>query len=309
MRTIDKGTAPACLTDAVAHAETHGYDWQNLSSGCKEDVRQALHAEQRALCAYCSRRIQPASFHRISAPSGTKIEHHAPRSLHAERMFDWDNLLAVCGGQEHVGDDVVSTCDTARGNAPLNVHPALPSPPTPERVFEFRRHPPEDQEPPFPGVWIHGKTPEAQSDIDVLNLNAEHLVRRRRDAQAQIAQRLASAGGNANRIRSILNGAWLACTEGDERGLTEYAPMLRSYILQRSPELTPSCSSELPPRDRSAGRHPPRATGIPPSPPPARSGAPFAPSKLGPAGTRSLPCLRLRGLGRRPARGACSPVA
>ncbi len=79
--------------------------------------------------------------------------------------------------------------------------------------------------------------------------------------------------------------------------------------LQRSPELTPSCSSELTPRDRSAGRHPPRATGIPPSPPPARSGAPFAPSKLGPAGTRSLPCLRLRGLGRRPARGACSPVA
>ncbi len=82
-----------------------------------------------------------------------------------------------------------------------------------------------------------------------------------------------------------------------------------SPVLQRSPELTPSCSSELTPRDRSAGRHPPRATGIPPSPPPARSGAPFAPSKLGPAGTRSLPCLRLRGLGRRPARGACSPVA
>ncbi len=94
-----------------------------------------------------------------------------------------------------------------------------------------------------------------------------------------------------------------------QRGQTAYKLVFCVFILQRSPELTPSCSSELTPRDRSAGRHPPRATGIPPSPPPARSGAPFAPSKLGPAGTRSLPCLRLRGLGRRPARGACSPVA
>lgn len=228
MRTIEKGPAPGCLAGAAAHGATHDYDWKDLPGDCKEQVRQDLFTAQAGLCAYCCSRIGPVAFRREVAPAGMKIEHVLPRSgPDKDRMFEWDNLLGVCGGEQLWQGRWVQTCDTARGNRPLTIHPGTPSPPRPEAVFAFHRWPPEGGEPPFPGVWIHGLTWEAREAIDTLNLNAEHLVRRRRSAQKALGTQLQ----RSRRTNAVLRGAWRRCTTPDEQGrLAEFAPMLRAYL-------------------------------------------------------------------------------
>lgn len=81
-------------------------------------VIEALCREQGQLCAYCMKRISPNTAH---------VEHVVPQSKCAPSQdVDYDNMLAVCDGNEGAGSRGVLTCDRARGDVPLKVNPLRP---------------------------------------------------------------------------------------------------------------------------------------------------------------------------------------
>lgn len=87
----------------------------------KQDVRDALHAEQRGLCCYCNGAIQ-------STAAAMKIEHRVPQ--HGEhgdptRDLDWTNLFGACPGRiaPRVGREVLH-CDASKGDAALGFDPS-----------------------------------------------------------------------------------------------------------------------------------------------------------------------------------------
>jgi uncharacterized protein (TIGR02646 family) len=97
-------------------------DW-NDNSFNKAPVRTALVAEQGHLCAYCMQRIEDAHT--------TTIEHWEDRaSLKAsgnnQKIFEYNNLLAVCKGHLYRPDGKDKHCDASRsdGNRPLSVKPS-----------------------------------------------------------------------------------------------------------------------------------------------------------------------------------------
>lgn len=169
MRTIEKGAEPPCLAELRREARrieretgkpSTGGDW--APKDCGEPIRDALCRDQYGLCAYCMRRIRPRG-------DAMKIEHFVARTDDPTLMYEWHNLLGVCTGVLKVGPDGSTyTCDTARGDRRLHVHPAKP-PPTPEAAFIVERT---------------GKMrPEGKGaifDSATLNLNADVLVSDRR---------------------------------------------------------------------------------------------------------------------------------
>ncbi|NMM95005.1 hypothetical protein [Bifidobacterium oedipodis] len=84
------------------------------SLSVRDELLKALIEDQRGLCAYCMRRIEPRNAH---------IEHYIPRHCDwyqgkrtlDELSVDYRNMLAVC--KEN------GTCDATRGNAELTVDP------------------------------------------------------------------------------------------------------------------------------------------------------------------------------------------
>lgn len=116
---INKGKAPKALTDALAELRSTpnaSMSWNEIRD--QRSVREALCSEQGGLCAYCMRRITADSSH---------VEHIVPQSLCAPGQdVAYDNMLAVCDGNEQSGSENALTCDRARGNAPLTVNPLRP---------------------------------------------------------------------------------------------------------------------------------------------------------------------------------------
>ena len=106
MRTIQKGREPASLTEYRKQPDA---DYDNYTD--KAALRQALVAEQRALCCYCQSRIR-------ATPEGMKIEHWQCQSGHPERQLDFSNLLGACRGNEGHSFDR-QHCDTRKGNNAL----------------------------------------------------------------------------------------------------------------------------------------------------------------------------------------------
>lgn len=106
--------APPCLD---AHRRRLEATYGNLSAACREEIVSALLRDQGALCAYCMRRLRYET---------TSIEHriagHGDRAPHA---LDWQNLLGVCPGGEGL-PRAQQTCDTHRGNAPIEIDPVDP---------------------------------------------------------------------------------------------------------------------------------------------------------------------------------------
>ncbi len=229
MRRIEKGNEPSCLAEVRREArrieqETEkapqGDDWD--LKGCAEFVRRSLCAEQFGLCAYCMGRIEPRGYH--PGRGGMKVEHFTPRSENARRMYDWDNLLGVCGGRTVWGGEEVETCDKARGNRPLYIHPANRSP-DPEEVFTTDNH-----------GSLRASTHHAENDLRVLNLNAEHLILSRRGVIDRIRQKL-SKDDSPKALRRLYHEA----TTPHAGSLPPYAPVVTRYLERkmRQHKLTP----------------------------------------------------------------------
>ena len=97
----------------LTYRKTAGKDayWDGFPE--KEALRDRLLQDQGGLCCYCMRRIKQ---------SNMKVEHYLSRSLHPEHALSWSNLLAACTGNEGQLKSL-QTCDTAKGNADLQIDP------------------------------------------------------------------------------------------------------------------------------------------------------------------------------------------
>jgi len=147
----------------------------------KHHVRQALLEDQRFLCCYCMRSIDPDKHQHV------RIEHHQSQST-GERDLAWDNLLAVCSGARKLRgrakDDASArkvprseqTCDNHKRDEPITINPLTTSVDAIRYLNDGR---------------IEHPVAELQEDIDErLNLNVGFLVDARIAAREELIERL-----------------------------------------------------------------------------------------------------------------------
>jgi uncharacterized protein (TIGR02646 family) len=114
MRAITKGPEPPSLT---AHRLTPHSDYENYAR--KDDLRDSLTTEQRALCCYCMGRIR-------SGPTAMKIEHWQSQTHYPAEQLSYPNLIGACLGGEGQPWHL-QHCDTRKGDRDLRWNPANPS--------------------------------------------------------------------------------------------------------------------------------------------------------------------------------------
>ncbi|MCX4239895.1 HNH endonuclease family protein [Paraliomyxa miuraensis] len=186
-------------------------------------MRHALAAEQLGLCAYCMRRIDPSRGARDDKPraGGMRVEHWVARSDSDDgrsRVFEWSNLLGVCGGileASHGG--VEHTCDKIRGDRPLELHPA-------QRELDVQslfRYTAEGE--------IRSDDPRARHDIDVLNLQARTLRARRREVWQRQGAKL-RRDDSLGVLRRMLE---TARTPGKDGRLPPFAAVVEYYAARK----------------------------------------------------------------------------
>lgn len=152
------------------------YDGPGFES-VKPAIREALVAEQRGVCCYCTDRIAPTD-------DNMKIEHHVPQRGEwgdPTRDLDWTNLLGACCGSvpnPKGRGAMVLHCDSAKGDRPL---PIDPTDATHVAAIDYTRR----------GEVTSTREEHRRALDEVLNLNADALVERRRRALDELKRTLA----------------------------------------------------------------------------------------------------------------------
>jgi uncharacterized protein (TIGR02646 family) len=80
----------------------------------KVAIRTALGVEQRNLCVFCERRIDPALGPAQAPTMGVRIAHWKPISADPSGALEWRNVYASCTG---VWESGAKTCDESQGSA------------------------------------------------------------------------------------------------------------------------------------------------------------------------------------------------
>jgi uncharacterized protein (TIGR02646 family) len=189
-----KGAPPNVLTGWQA---TPGADWDSLPAADKDKVRDALLRDQGSLCAYCERRIH-AKDRRM------KVEHWQAQAGGGGPLR-WSNLLGVCLGDERAETGAPAGeqhCDTARGNAPLFLHPVENQGPSPR---DHLRYTTEGEVRPSQ----EGLAESVKRDIDALNLNAARLRRARTVVYEVLKERLDKLGWTRQALQEEYRAAAL----------------------------------------------------------------------------------------------------
>lgn len=153
------------------------------NAALKQQVRQTLLEDQRFVCCYCMRAIDPERHY-------VRIEHHQPQSSPdgRDRDLDWENLLAACSGapklRNRAGDDAAArkvpphlqSCDNRKGKRAIIINPLTSS-------VDAIRYLPN-------GRLAHPDTQLQQDIDDRLNLNVGFLVEGRLAAREELIARL-----------------------------------------------------------------------------------------------------------------------
>lgn len=242
MHRVRKGPEPPCLAACRRElqreqSETHSVvasDWDKLG-GCAKHVRSALVRDQDALCAYCGRRlVRPLQDLEQHLPrphqrtdNSMKIEHFAARSIEPQRMFDWDNLLGVCSGHFVIRGRTIHTCDSARGNRPLHIHPVAPLCDI-TALFPVHDGHLRDKRGRSRLGEIMPQSDAATADTTTLNLNADPLVADRADEIRRLRVRL-SKDDSTQAIQRLLNVATVPASDG----LPPYAHVAAAYLRKK----------------------------------------------------------------------------
>ena len=77
----------------------------------KSQIRKALLEEQHYICGYCMRRIMDND--------KMTIEHIVPLTRSIEKVFSYDNYMAVCDGGRRSDKKRILCCDASKGDASL----------------------------------------------------------------------------------------------------------------------------------------------------------------------------------------------
>lgn len=105
-----------CRWDSIAENDTEAkrkaFDLLD-----KEKIRSHLIKEQHGLCAYCMKKIYDDS-------RSTVIDHRISLKKDKEKVFDHNNLFAVCmGGQTSEDRNKVLCCDALKGDKDITIDP------------------------------------------------------------------------------------------------------------------------------------------------------------------------------------------
>lgn len=178
---ITKNKPPKAFLEKIAKLRaTPGasVDWSEIKS---KQIRDSLCHEQGNLCAYCMRRISPDSSH---------VEHIIPQSkCKSGQDIAYNNMLAVCDGNENAGSRNALTCDRARHNLPLFVNPLKPETLT---TIRYRKN----------GI-IYSTDDNVQKDLnETLNLNCKEafLPENRMSVIKEFNRWLADASQHGNAV-------------------------------------------------------------------------------------------------------------
>ncbi len=202
-----------CPEELSAHAATPGADWTGF--GGKQATRAALVRDQRALCAYCQRRID-------ASPEVMKIDHWIARSDRergAAHELEWTNLLGACLGR--TGTE--RHCDTSRGDRPvddqrLTLHPVEGRGQDPRQHLRYQAD---------GTAYSYPPSVEVERDITVLNLNAPFLKRGRETVLEAVRQALARVGFTPTHVARML-------AELDEGPRArEFTEVARDYLTRK----------------------------------------------------------------------------
>lgn len=151
MRKIVKGQEPDELSTWKRANPNRRYE--HTTGIVKQAIRHACIDEQFGLCAYCCKPITPNS-------DSSHNEHVEAQHIAPNRTVDFGNIVASC--------ETRGQCGKAHGNQSLPLTPLMDEC---ETEFKFK----------YSGK-IEGKTPRANTSIDVLKLNNQALKEARRVA-------------------------------------------------------------------------------------------------------------------------------
>lgn len=176
MRHIEKGLPPSGVPE-TAKASTTDLETATGARTAfdqldKAAVRAALAEEQRYLCAFCMRRIDPEGKD-AHGQAAMKIAHRTPVSVDPRLALQWRNLLGSCDGGQRL-EKPYRTCDTAQGDSALTIDPTRV-----ESVARLRYERRDSRE----GLFITGDDAALRADVvDTLRLNAPYLPAARASA-------------------------------------------------------------------------------------------------------------------------------
>lgn len=230
MQRIDKGPEPAgmaVLRGELAHTEERTgrpptpKDWNDLKFGSQtKAMREALYNEQHGLCAYCQCALKKSA--EYEGPGMFTIEHIKSRKDHPRRMFDWDNLVAVCPGKSGAYEH----CDTLRGSQELNVNPTRS-----DLERQVRLGSPRTDDDGFRILPLISDDPTWQTQLDeVLGLNNPVLGGNRLHVRTRLRERLRSMSKQSPRAKRFLTTQYSKATES-QHGVTRpaYARVIADY--------------------------------------------------------------------------------
>ena len=163
MRGSNKGSEPAELRDWKTAQRAAGVrpEYDDLQHPEKGATVDSLFAEQTGQCVYCGRGISRAR-------QQHHIEHFRPRR-YRDLELDYTNLFLSCGPEDQRGSR--QTCGRHKDDwFDENCHIA-PAPEACAERFRFLAS----------GEVVGDDTPEADTMIDVLDLNHPELAAERRD--------------------------------------------------------------------------------------------------------------------------------
>ncbi len=202
MRKITKGIEPAELTSWKRKNPRGRYD--DLSHAERGAINDATRQEQFGLCAYCCKKI---------GESDSMNEHVEARNIAKNRTLDFSNIVASCITPKQ--------CDAAHGSQPLPLTPLMVECET-ELKFYFSGD-------------VEGLTDRAKQAIDVLNLNNQSLIAKRKQQIKTLVMPPDTTESvllwDGETIEMFIN-EWLQKPDDDGQ-LQAYSPVLVNVLRQR----------------------------------------------------------------------------
>ncbi|RSN81520.1 HNH endonuclease [Acinetobacter baumannii] len=177
---------PSYLTHEKVKALTEKFKSTGKSVWNHEQIKIPLSASSNHKCAYCESDLtEPTTY--------MEVEHFIPKSLNAELVVSWENLLPSC-----------KRCNGTKNDEDIALNPIIN---------------PFDQEPKeefyFDLFYIFGKSSLGINSVDILNLNDESLFLKRCKVAGAAKTNLKEIhkdfslleklnGHNRNRFRAVL---------------------------------------------------------------------------------------------------------